>query len=1034
MAFGVDDYAIGKGLDLALTYGSRTVRKIWSEKPIDRLLLLLHWEFAEQTGASLDHVLALKTDGQIREPLQRLLDGKAFDHRPLGGEIARHFPDLPNADAVAGAMARAAPRLAPFARDGSEAEAAISAQLEDNFAQVRGLFARNEAQLAELRAEFREQMAGLHHKLDVRLPQPAAATAAATEAPRQADEKQPGRPGRPPVTDPAAQAGAVELLLDRIRGSDDPELTAAVELARAGDHEAAAERFDEQAQRFEAEQLDELAEECRANQAAALDAAGHEAAAREVRMRLVRHQMHRGSDLAVLEARRLLETAPADERWRFEALLAEADWPEHPYPAMDVLERAVERAEGEERVLWAAASAEVMVLFGEFERVRRVTDSVREYPLAEGARLRLELDWLEAVEQTEGVEAAESAWGSLLAWTERAESARTRATVLARRAAALVHREELDAAIEAYGRALEEWASLPGYEDQVAEVFYAIQTAPGLMGRLRPPLAELRATAAGLRGGAQSPAARADAIEARAMRAQLNEKLFDALRGFWLALALHRRVGNLRGVLYNRELLGELLLEAGRGSAAVALFVKAGREKRAARAAERAATTEIADALSLGGPAWERAASYAVIAQVGRRAPPEVVDALAPQVLAESEQPMGGLVGPQPANRAREALAALLLALPDEHRDRALVVLRNAATTQHPVIARRAAQSLLLATNAGISDETHFLIERYLAEPSIVGVSSPWIAARLAADHEARERIEEASLAEIAPALEALAIADLEPKLPELQELADERITNTLRSLKDADPTHTVGIGGYEDLGIAARLATPEMRDRLGRALGGLARDIRYPEANRASAANAVFNLASRLSDETRAQILPEILPLAAGDYELSQWDDSPLLRTDPLARFKVSFSSPGDLQAAALQAAGALASPDGAETVLEQLLYEARLDERANVASAAYESLARLPGLGSAEAIEVGLAHEDAGVRAAALRAWFAKTGQAPRPVLAARLVSDPDLNVRLVLLNLAAEIGVREIVDAFREDPDAYVRATAETRVAHG
>ena len=409
MAFGLDDYAIGKGLDLALRYGARTVRQIWAEKPIDRLLLLLHSEFAERTDVALDDLLALKTDQRIREPLEALLEGERFDLQPLGPALAEHFPHHPSADALGDAMARAAPRLAPFARDGSEAEAAISAQLEENFAEIRAFFARGEARLTELQ----EQVAGVQRTLDVRLaPHAEATTPSPTVDGPRAGAGSTGVRGadRPAVAKPEAQASAVVLLLERLSGSDEPDLAAAFELARAGKHEEAAERFGEQAERFAREQLSELEEECRENQAAALEAAGHEDRAMEVRAVLVRQQIERGSDLAVVVARRLLDRAPAHQRWRFEALFAQANWPEAPGPAMEALQHAAERTDREERVTWAAAAVEVMVMFGELERGMRVANLARDYPLDEGPRLRLELDWLEAVERTEGIEAAEPAW------------------------------------------------------------------------------------------------------------------------------------------------------------------------------------------------------------------------------------------------------------------------------------------------------------------------------------------------------------------------------------------------------------------------------------------------------------------------------------------------------------------------------------------------------------------------------------------------------------------------------------------------
>jgi len=1039
VAFGLDDYAIGKGLDLSLSYGIGKVREVWKQKPIDRLLLLLHFEFIDQGGASLEQVRALKTHQKVREPFLALLDGHALDPKSVGAEIATQFDGHPNALALGEAMAEAAGRLAPFARDGSEAEAAISAQLKDGFAQIKDAMNRMSSEVAAQRSEQREQMAGLEEMIQDRFPppedEPPPTGGSAVVLPRRPGG---GGSGSGARSDAEAQASAAQLMLMRVHGKEDPELAAAFELATAEHHEEAAAEFAAQAERFEAEELSELAEECRQNQAAALEAAGRAVEALEVRILLARRQIERGSDLGLIAARELLHKAPPGERWRFEALLAEADWPEQPGAAIEALADAARRAEGAESLHWTAAAVEVLVIYRDYGRALELARPLSDSALQPGDRMRLELDLLEAREGLEeSAIAAEPRWQKLLEWAVEAPAA-VRATVLARRGGCLLRREAFDEALVAYQAALESWAGVPGFEDQVAEVFWSMQAAGGLMSRYRPPHAELRGTAAALRGRAQSPAARADALESRALQARLDGKLYEALRGFWLAFALHRRVGNLRGIQYDSAMLGEVLLGAGRHTLALACFIQAAREERAQAAAEGAPPDEIAGALAVGGPRWERAASYAVLAAVGRRLPPESTAELAPTVLAEAEQPLGGLISPQPSNRAREAVAGLLLGMSSGHRMRALPILREMVASPHPVLAPRASQALVLATNAGIADETGFLVDHYLADAAVVGISSPWVGNRLDKDASARRRVEAAAADGNEQALEALAISNGVDATDTIAARVAERVERFLASVVAAEPTQSVGIGSYEGLGIFGRLAPTPLRAQLAEALIGIAADARYPEANRASAGNALFNVARTLDAGLRRRLFAQLVPLAAGEYELSHWEDSPLASEDPLARFKMSFGKPGDLQAAAIEAAAAMSDPPahGRETLalrrFRTVLYQSRLDQRANVVAAAYSALARLPRLASEAAIEVGLAHADARVRGAALRAWMAKASRSPMAVLRARLLIDPDLNVRLTFLNMAAELGARGIVEAFCADPDAYVRAWAQTRLA--
>src|SRR5207247_5342212 len=98
------------------------------------------------------------------------------------------------------------------------------------------------------------------------------------------------------------------------------------------------------------------------------------------------------------------------------------------------------------------------------------------------------------------------------------------------------------------------------------------------------------------------------------------------------------------------------------------------------------------------------AASMAALARVGAYVSDEQAEELTPVLLAEARQGYGLSISPQPSARAREALATLACAVPDEHLEELRGILRVDLETAPN--ARTAARALEQLTNAHRLDAT----------------------------------------------------------------------------------------------------------------------------------------------------------------------------------------------------------------------------------------------------------------------------------------------------------------------------------------
>lgn len=779
--------------------------------------------------------------------------------------------------------------------------------------------------------------------------------------------------------------------------------------------------------------------------AALFERAGNEPSAADVLEGVTWRQLRRGSGLSGHNARRLLQLLPDDQRWRAAALTAMAEWPENVRWSIDALSSALGRLDVDDRrrLDYAAHLTGLLLMERDYEQVLALHARLGEIPLGTGAALDLELDRLDALEAAEGAERAEAGWQRVLSYADQLdeEGSGEAARTWQRRGVALTARGEVPEARAAFLRAVVQWQRRQGYEDQVREAYFASQVAAGLNGAFFAEGERLRPFVANLRGARPTPASRAGDLEDNAMSYRLRGKAFDALRNYGLAFDQHRRAGNLRGQNFVQELLGELHLNAKQPLEALAAFVQAGRESDATKAARSLGDDSILQVLDFGHARWRRSASLAAVAAVGRNLSSDAVSQLAEQVVTEAARDVTSLVTPQPAMRAQEALAAIAFGLPERWRAQGLQRLRQLALGAYVGTARPAAEALSLMTNAGVSDETRTLVEAFISDASISGLSPIWVGEQLHDHPDAAQAILDAALDGSVVALEAAAIAGLPAEHAALIELGNERVQAIIDAPtieereEEGRIVRSVGIGAAFELpALLARYSPPELRRAFAEKMASTSVRTDIPMPTRASAANALFNLAEKLDTHLRLDTAARLAPLLDGEIEPSPWDTE-----DPgvMARFRFSVGSQSELRAAALTAWSKLRADEPEAEGDGDLLEAALVDQEPAVARAAYDSYTIRTVLPLPAAAAAGLAHGEPAVRASAVACWINRTRALPSRSVLQGLLEDKHPAVRLTLLAAAQELAPQtrtELIQLLTGDVDAYVRARARQALEAG
>lgn len=986
----LQEFLVNGGAGIAIE-GASALRRFLVEEyfrrdQLDRLLLLFEDEFGDETGISRAEFLHWREDEGLRCGLEGTLglsSGTSISSEELAGLIATQLPaDRGFAPDLAERISAYAERAAPLTVDS----------------------------LKESTGLITDRLGQIDSKVD-----------AVLDYFKDSRWRERERLGEAILRGPLAHANAQELIEEAQRlAESDPTI--------------AAEAMLEACERLRDVGIVSVAETYEEQAADLLVKAEDAVRARRLLMEVAAARLGRGSELARQTVARLNELREGKPEWLDELLEAYLYWPLDPQGAAQ--SAAVAARSGELPETWFVMVLELLLLLEEYELILELTDEAPSNGEL-GHRIRLC-----AAEAGGFARDDDRAWQQLLDWTRGSSDAEVVGIVWQRRGHYRAMLDDVEGAVAAYRLAMASWGRLPGAEEQVAEGYYCILNINLRAGRLTDER-ELLPLAADLRGDSNLPGARAERLEYTGMSQLLESKYREALLSYSRSLLIHRRTGSFQGVVKLREQLGELNQKVDEHLAAIAHFVAAGKGKEARGIARECPLEALEEMLALDGPGWRRAAEYSVIAEVGEEMSADFAAGNLPQILVDAREPFAGFFAPSVSVSGRLALGSLALKIEDrELRDRALELLREDLEHSFVENTRSAARALALGTELGIWNETERLIDAFLADPSVSGLTPGW-AAGLAAENEAAiEKLKQGAREGSISALYALALLELESDdeiplstEPELVRRCNEYVSERdLKSVRrtPAGPGHTgsVSVGFGTDLtpvGVAANFCDPDVRADLVEGLIELIGSAEEPENHRSSGVAALFQLAPSLSEEQAIRVVAVLRPMAEGSYPTSPWDGN---NDHPFSAIRVSLHVNESLRAAALQLTAKLFErfPALRGDWLQPLIEVALMSPEPLVVRAGLSAVKSLSALELLPVVEPHLGAGQAQVRADALRAWVAV--DQPLPALGLGLAEDQAPLVRMTLAEHIDRLSPEQAVEvraALSADRDPVIRHKA-------
>lgn len=993
MALMIDDLLAGEALHQVLAGTGLAVRKFLRLPPRQRLFFLLWKDFGSRTSMGVDEFYAFATDIEMASIVDELLAGTRVANDEtrdrLSARIALRLHRVPedNRDGLARDIAGATLRGYPLVmREWKEYGQLIATKLDVQHAHDADRFSELQASIERVGRQVVGGQADLAAAL---------------------------------LSGPLAHAGQE----DRVRQAQ--------ELASSDQHAEAASLFQQVADALDDHALHSVAETYRLQAADLLAKAGDLQAASDLAEHVVWAQLDRASADTWVTVR-TFERLRGDD-WLTRALSGCADWP-HLRAVSQWLRDALEQDDDLDRSMrWLSMLLQVDVLTEGYEAF--LDDLPDRLPtLVGGDRLHIELDRIDALEELEGPSPADAAWQSVEAWSATQPDPRYQGLCWQRQGYLLARRGDVEATRLAYRRAMAAWSRVEQHEEQVADCLFSLQAAESLLGIWNIEGA-LRPLAASMESAAPTPAGHARRLQERAATSRIAGRFRDAHREYWLALAAYRRTGSLQGTLHVCAQLGELYVATNHADSAVEMYVLAGNEKNAVAAVKAIPASSANDAISSGGPRWQRAAMYRVLSELGTQADPGIVSQIADQLLKDAAVDPPNLMQAAPAAHAKQALASVALQMPEERRDAAYEQIKHDLTS--PLLhdaAQTAALSLLRATQLGVLDARENLIDCFVEGSPIQRVDPQWLPDLIRERPDLRQKVIKLAEEGRWDAVEVLLWVDVTgEEWTDLTERASElaRIHTAVETLvkRNVDDrievTQSTG-ARFELGGLAARRADEATRSAfIDRMLAVVSEDEELEE-NRRSAAGGLFNVAGEMSGSQREQTWRAMLPLARGDYRAHGIGSE---QVDLLSMIQIASNFGGTLQAAAVELLGRLWDL-GLDAPLEELegpIREALRHRNPRVRAAAVDVLGRVELLmDSAELLRM-LPHEETQVRVAIVRAVGHRDPKAVVPLLS-RLTSDSDHQIRWVVIEIAEqEVRTNVLAELASRDPDSYVRGLA-------
>jgi uncharacterized membrane protein len=394
-----------------------------------------------------------------------------------------------------------------------------------------------------------------------------------------------------------------------------------------------------------------------------------------------------------------------------------------------------------------------------------------------------------------------------------------------------------------------------------------------------------------------------------------------------------------------------------------------------------------------------------------------------------------GIFRPKVQPMAWDALAAVLLQVPDKHFDDILnridpLIQRAPNTYTHMDKSILTILIRLHVFRPAMRERVSELILKCLADSELSQLLETFLEREVTSDARLREGVIEAARAGNRVCRRVLVVAGISESSPTRE--AEELLSRVLDYKVGENRTEAVVSDVFERAAEFATVLGIEQRDAMAEHLVVIGQDVKSPVSHRCQAIDALDVLADSISSTVRAEAFEAMLSLVGVEQSQHPIDQFAYNSMHPLSRFTFNISDE-NLNRAACETAGKLATkPDQAERLLASIASEVRGSDRRwllSYCNMLYEMTRELrPSL----SIQELAGHPDHIVRQLAVSLWVESPLDSPE--LGQTFARDEDTQVRQrladnldSLVTIAPDLS-KELQTILLGDPSALVRATAQ------
>ncbi len=363
----------------------------------------------------------------------------------------------------------------------------------------------------------------------------------------------------------------------------------------------------------------------------------------------------------------------------------------------------------------------------------------------------------------------------------------------------------------------------------------------------------------------------------------------------------------------------------------------------------------------------------------------------------------------------------LVVAASDQDAGEALKRLLELLRSGDFVLEGAAARGLMMLAEVGRLEGTDWLITRFAQARWGDDVSADWVSEHL--DTAARiATVRSAAVAGNPRAMHALGLASLISG----DAAVEAACSRFVQGHAESDLGHTsdgegvYGLIALDLMGhVAAFCPSEDLRRSFAEMLLVYALETKWPMVNRVKAVRGLRMLGPTLNSSFSAESLRA---LADPAHDLDEE-----ARQRP---FNDGWVRDGELEAAAIVVAAALAETEGLPSWLRASVARARLAKQGVKRAAAWSATAIAADL-PLDGVEVAMTDSDSGVRGTAMRCWRERVGGPVSSAVLERLIHDPFTSIRAQLVeNLGAleDATLEPYRAVLCADEDAYVRRLSE------